>query len=226
VRGTGRSRTIGRAAALLLLAVAVGGCGKSQATKAAALRLQREDLVAVSRALQRAEPPVATEVAATKAAWPLIANGLPADVKTLARPPIQAASAAATKLRLPPLFAQAQAAALTGPGSGLAGLYRAYSGLATHGWPMIGAAIDQIEHGAPVAARFARANVALYIESIYDAHFGLAQLGKGLVAGYQKLGGPAAFGSSLTQAEVDALARAYSEGSDRLHPHVGVKLGS
>ena len=108
----------------------------------------------------------------------------------------------------------------------LAGLFRAYSGLSTHGWQLIGAAIEQIEHGSPVAARFARANVALYIESVYDAHFGLAQVGKQLVAGYKTLGGASAFGPSLTQAEVDRLAGTYSEASDRLHPHPGVKLGS
>ena len=68
--------------------------------------------------------------------------------------------------------------------------------------------------------------MALYIESVYDAHFGLAQIGKKLLAGYRKLGGQAAFGAALTQGEVDALADAYSEATDRLHPHVGVRLGS
>jgi hypothetical protein len=40
------------------------------------------------------------------------------------------------------------------------------------------------------------------------------------------LGGQAAFGTSLSPAEVHALANAYSEAADRLHPHVGVRLGS
>ncbi len=66
----------------------------------------------------------------------------------------------------------------------------------------------------------------MYIESIYDAHFTLAQIGKKLLAGYEKLGGASDFGTALTQAEVNALAGAYSEASDRLHPHVGVRLGS
>jgi hypothetical protein len=108
----------------------------------------------------------------------------------------------------------------------VAGLFRSYSGLATHGWQLIGASIDEIERGSAVARRFARANVNLYIESVYDAHFSLAQTGKALLDGYRKLGGPSAFGSSLTQAEVDELARTYSEANDRLHPHVGVRLGS
>ena len=61
---------------------------------------------------------------------------------------------------------------------------------------------------------------------LYDAHFGLAQIGKQLLAGYKRLGGPAAFGSALSEAEVQQLADAYSEARDRLHPHSGVKLGS
>ena len=88
------------------------------------------------------------------------------------------------------------------------------------------AAIDAIEHGSPTGARFARANAALYIDSIYDGHFSLAQLGKKLLDGYHMLGGQAAFGTALSQREVDALASAYSEATDRLHPHAGVRLGS
>ena len=91
---------------------------------------------------------------------------------------------------------------------------------------MILAAIAADEHGPPSAARFARANVGLYIESVYDGHFTLAQIGKQLLAGYGELGGPSAFGSLLSAAEVDALAQTYSEANDRLHPHVGVRLGS
>ncbi|HYM55495.1 MAG TPA: hypothetical protein VES97_09045 [Solirubrobacteraceae bacterium] len=227
--GPGRSRAIGRTAALLLLsgaAIAAGGCGRGQAPSPAASRLEREDLIAASRALKSAEGSVATEVAATKAAWRLIANGLPADATTVARAPIQAAAGNAAKLEVPGLFQEAQAVSLTGPAAGLAGLFRSYSRLATRGWQLIGASIDAIEHGSAVAARFARANVALYIESVYDAHFSLAQIGRKLVEGYRKLGGADAFGAALTQAEVDGLAWAYSEASDRLHPHVGVRLGS
>ncbi len=207
-------------------AIAAGGCGGGKPASPTGLRLQREDLVALARALQHVERPVAAEVAATKAAWPLIANGLPADTRTISRPPLRAASAAAASLKLPVLFDEAESVALTGPAASLAELFRSYSGLATRGWQLIGAAIDQMEHGPPAAASFARANVALYIESIYDAHFSLAQIGKGLLAGYRKLGGAHAFGAELTQAEVDALARTYSEPADRLHPHVGVRLGS
>ncbi len=76
------------------------------------------------------------------------------------------------------------------------------------------------------AARFARANVNLYIESVYDGHFELAQISEKLHKAYENLGGPSAFGGSLTPAEVNAVAAAYSEASARLRPHVGVRLGS
>ena len=180
----------------------------------------------MAHALQRLEETVAGEVAATKAAWPQIANGLPKDTTTVVRAPIQTAAGAASKLVLPALFEEAQSAALTGPAAGLAGLLRSYSFLASRGWQLVAASLDQIERGPPAAARFARANVALYIESIYDAHFSLGKIGKDLAKGYDKLGGAHMFGSALTQADVDRLARGYSEERNRLHPHVGVRLGS
>jgi hypothetical protein len=206
-------------------AIAAAGCGADQHLTAQELRLERADLLAVSRTLSAVEPSVASEVAATKAAWPLVVNGLPAETIT-ARTAIGAATERAAAIRLPGLFEERQAASLTGPGSSLAGLFRSFSILATRGWRLIGAAIEEIEHGSPAAARFARANVALYIESVYDAHYGLAQIGKQLAADYEKLGGAGAFGASLTHAEVTALADAYSEAADRLHPHTGVRLGS
>jgi hypothetical protein len=182
----------------------------------------------VSRALKRVESPVAIEVASAKRAWPLVANGLPSGAQALAsaRAPVMAATASAAKVPTPPLLSETQAVSLTGPGSPLAGLFRTYTGLATRGWTLTGAAIDQIEHGSPATAQFARENVGLYIESVYDGQFDLAQIDKHLHDGYRELGGPSTFGSALTQAEVDALGAAYSEETVRLHPHAGVRLGS
>ena len=171
-------------------------------------------------------PATVSEVAATKVAWPLIANGIPTDTGTSLHRAIQLAVKRANALRVPSLFEERQAAGLTGAGSSLAGTFRTFVLLATRGWRAIGAAVEQIEHGSPAAVRFARANVALYIESVYDAHFSLAQIGKKLLVDYKNQGGPTAFGNSLTQAEVNNLAATYSEAQDRLYPHTGVKLGS
>jgi hypothetical protein len=211
-----------KAAALLATgaALAAGGCGSGTASSTADLRLQREDLIATARALAQARPEAASETAATKEAWPLVANGLPAGGEGRAR--IATATRTARALRVPSLFSEQRAAGLTGPGSSLAGTYRSFVGLTGTGWTMI-------EHALTVSgsgATFARANAPLYIESVYDGHFGLAQIGKSLLAGYEKLGGPAAFGKALTRSEVARLAAAYSEPAVRLHPHPGVKLGS
>jgi hypothetical protein len=181
--------------------------------------------VVVARTISGAQPEVAPEVAATKAAWPLLVNGLPPDTNTL-RPAVLLASERAHRLKLPLIFQERPSASITGPGSAMAALFRGYTLLSSRGWQMIGNAIEQVEHGSPASIRFARANVGLYIESIYDAHFGLGQIGKKLLDAYKKLGGAPAFGSSLTQAEVDRLAGLYSEPSDRLYPHSKIKLGS
>jgi len=188
--------------------------------------LERSDLTAVARTLTGEEPATRGEVAATKAAWPLIVNGLPAKPSAQSRAAVRTAIERAGALTLPGPFESQRAASLTGAASGVTATFRGYAVLAQRSWRLIGGAIEQIEHGSAAAARFARANVALYIESIYDSHFGLGQIGKKLLRGYKNLGGEAAFGPSLTQAEVNALAQTYSEPSDRLYPHAGVKLGS
>ncbi len=182
--------------------------------------------MAVARTLAGTEQSVRSEVAATKAAWPLVANGLPADASAVSQPAIRAAVQRAATLPLPMIFDESEATAITGPGSGIGGTYRGFDILAGRGWRLIEAALEAIEHGSPTAARFARANVALYIESVYDAHYSLGQIGKRLLAGYKSLGGPATFGAALTQAEVNALAATYSPANDRLQPHEGVQLGS
>jgi hypothetical protein len=212
--------------AALALAALLAGCGKSSPTSPAELALEREDLVFVCRALQSLEGQSEAEAAATKAAWPLIARGLPRRRTGLYPPQVRAAIESAERLELPTIFEEREAAAMTGPANEIVGLYREFTGLAGRGWAMIGAAIFQIEHGTPAAARFARDNVPLYIDSVYDAHFGLAQIGRKLLPAYRKLGGQAVFGEALTQDELNAIAGVYSESHDRLEPHVGVKLGS
>ncbi|HEX4436199.1 MAG TPA: hypothetical protein VH061_05325 [Solirubrobacteraceae bacterium] len=217
-----------RRAALLLAggaALSMAGCGSGTQATQTGLRLQREDLIATAQALGQAQGEVAREVAATKSAWPLVANGLPAEIATEDEAKIATAARLALALKLPGVLDERRSEGLTGAGASLAGTFRSFAELSGRGWQMIQASY-LAGRSDTSAASFDRANVALYIESVYDAHFGLAQIGKKLLAGYEKLGGPAIFGSSLPRAEVERLARAYSESSCRLHPHAGVKLGS
>jgi hypothetical protein len=169
---------------------------------------------------------VQNEAQATKAAWPLIIDGLPADIRKLPRGPLRVAFERASALQLPSLFEEGHTGSLTGSGAALAGTFRSYYLLTGRGWRLINAAVEQSEHGSRAAASFARANVALYIESLYDAHFALEQIGKQIPIDYQRLGGTGAFGSSLTPSEVDALAQSYSEANDLLKPRARIRLGS
>jgi hypothetical protein len=227
-------KTLRLAALLLTLSGVVGagsvlaGCGgkSSTATNPTAEQLQREDLVAVSRGLRQAEGSVKREMAPARLAWPLVANGLPANISPATRTAIAKAGAAARAIVAPPLLMKEQARSLTGPAAGIAGLFQPFNRLTERGWTLTGAAAEEISSGSPAAARFARENVALYIDSVYDGHFDGSLIGKSLLEGYTRLGGPAAFGGTLTEAEVQALARIYSPGAEQLHPHPGVRLGS
>jgi hypothetical protein len=169
---------------------------------------------------------VATETAAAKRAWAFVANGLPHAPSSTLNVQVQDAAAAAAAVPTPAPLSEAQAKTLTGPASGIAGLFLDYTLLTARGWRMIAAALGDIEQGTPEAARFARENVALYIDSVYDGQFTVAQVGRKLLAGYRKLGGAAGFGQTLAPQTIEALASAYSEASERLHPHVSVKFGS
>ncbi len=209
-----------------LATLALAGCGSSHSPTPQSLSLERADLIAVFHALERVEPPVRSEAAASKLAWPHVLDGLPAHIGASARRAIDRAGERADALALPVLFREGTSASLTGPASGLADEFRTFSILATRGWELIGAGADQVEHGSPAAARFARANVGLYVESVYDGQFTLAQIGKQARKGWEKLGGAPAFGASLTLAEVEALAGVYSEANFELAPRARVKLGS
>jgi hypothetical protein len=115
----------------------------------------------------------------------------------------------------------ANAQALTGPASGIAGLYESYDRLAERGWRLTETTIAAITTGTPQVANFERSNSPLYIHSIYDSHYSLSLVGQHLLEGYARLGGPSAFGSSLTQAEVNSLASVYSIPAVRLQPRPG-----
>lgn len=208
-----------------MFALALGGCGGRTPTPQA-LRLERADLAQVAHALARAEPLVGRELAATKLAWRDVVNGLPARPAQSARAAIAAASARAGAIGTPGIFEERVGATLTGPGAQLASEFRTFSLLTARGWRLIVAALQQREHAGAPAARFASANAGLYIESVYDGHFALAQIGRQLRAGYRKLGAARAFGPALSAAEVARLAATYSEAHERLHPHPGVRFGA
>lgn len=218
-----------RAALLLLLgaaAVVAGGCHSGGSHNPVEQKLERADLVLTAQALEAVTPLVESEAQATKAAWPHVVNGLNATDGAISRLRIHEADQRAEALPFPALFGEERARGLTGPASPIAGTYANFDHLATRGWRSIDYSAEQIAEGSPAAKRFAEANVALYIESVYDAHFALAQIGKKLVKGYEGLGGESAFGTALTQAEVQHLAEVYSEAHFRLEPHAGVRLGS
>jgi hypothetical protein len=208
----------------LLAIVAVGllaGCGSaaSHTPSRRELALQRSQFVSVSEGLRAVEGSVHREVAASRSAWPLIATGLPSTFSGPLREAVAKASAGAKALVEPPFMAQASK--LTGPAAGLAGLYESFSRLAERGWRLTEVTIGAIAGGTPAVASFERENSSLYIDAIYDGHFNLSLVGKSIESAYTRLGGSRAFGSRLTQSEVDALAGAYSIPAVRLEPHPG-----
>jgi len=118
---------------------------------------------------------------------------------------------------VPPFLAEPRG--LTGPAAGIAGLYESYERLVPRSWRLVSAALDTIASGPASAARYVRTNSSFYIDAIYDGHFNLSLVGKSLLAGYEKLGGPGAFGAQLPASRLTSLAAAYSIPSVRLEPH-------
>ena len=81
---------------------------------------------------------------------------------------LSAASGAARAIVLPPPMSKERARSLTGPASGITGLFQTFDGLTERGWTLTAAASDQIDSAPAATARFARENVPLYIDSVYD----------------------------------------------------------
>ena len=224
-----------RLAALLLISSGVtgaagllAGCGgSSSAITPAAERLQREDLVATAHGLRRAEASTAREMAAARVAWPLVANGLPASITPATRASLSAAEPHRACDRRPTAAEQA-ASPLTDRAGGwhrrpvpdLQRPHRAW--LDAH---RCGREGDRRRLAGGRDASRGKTSRSTSTASTTGTSMA-ALIGKSLLAGYEKLGGARAFGVSLTQAEVDALAGAYSPATERLHPHPGVKLGS
>jgi hypothetical protein len=118
--------------------------GASGMPSSAKLALERTQLERVSSELRAAELAVRREVAASRVAWPAIADGLPAGVSPALLAATSAASARASSAQLPEPAFLTHARALTGPAAGIAGIYENYEQLARRGWLLIGAALTTI----------------------------------------------------------------------------------
>jgi hypothetical protein len=205
--------------------------------------VERADLVQLAHTLQRLQTTTAAEVSAARAAWPSLAGGLPRDVAPGLRVQVAAAERHAAALTLP--AAVTTEGSVTGPAVELAGMLKSYVRLSQRGWQHLAAALaagiasthsaTHARQSAPSAAggpmstpggvgsattaQFLRANAPLYIYCVYDGHYDLSLIGNAMQGAYRKLGGAPAFGASLTQSQVEALARAYSIPATRLEPH-------
>jgi hypothetical protein len=216
------------------IAAPIAGCGPSSASHAQSdreLALQRTQFEQVSSQLSALEGAVKREVTASRGAWTPIADGLPRVLGSSLRTAVSLANARAKALPEPSFLANASK--LTGPAAGIAGIYENYEQLAQRGWNLSEAAVRAISNAGPARrsrdaasartsvaqASFARMNTPLYIDSVYDGHFDLSLLGKSISNGYEKLGGTQAFGTALTQSQINALAAAYSIPAVRLEPH-------
>jgi hypothetical protein len=212
---------VSAAVALLFTAALLAGCGSSggvpEGPSSRELALERAQFKELSAGLRSAEGAVQREVSASRAAWPPIAGGLPQTLPVALRSAVSRAGASAGALP-EPLFAR-NPRRLTGPAAGIASLYESYARLAERGWRLTDAGIRAIVSADPAAASFERQNSSLYIDAIYDGHFDLSLVGKALTSGYEQLGGAAAFGTTLPQNELNALAAAYSIPTVRLTPH-------
>ena len=206
--------------------MALAGCGRHKAATPAEAKLENEDFVAVTAALAAAAPQVEAEVAATKDAWPAILAGVKGRPTAGTRTKVLLAAQRAAALRLPTLMTEEGSAQLTGPASPLASRFRSFQTLGSRSWQLLESSLDEIEHGSRSQAEFARQNLPLYIEGIYDAQFTLAETGKQLLAAYKKLGDQKTFGGSLTTSQIQQLAARYSKERNELSPKEQVKLGS
>jgi hypothetical protein len=212
----------------IAILTALAGCASQRPPKPAAVHERRVDLERATAALIALERPLAAELAATRALWPLIDHGLlrhrsrargaHVELRTsaLLTGRLTAAERAAAQM---PMELLPGAEELTGPASGLAGLYALSSGLASHSLAELAAA-QRLGPGARGAtASYLRGNVNMYVADLYDAYFDLSYIGKGLREAYRRMGAERSFGKALSAAQVARVARFYSPTNLRLRPH-------
>lgn len=224
-----RASSLRAAAAALGLLLALAGCGSHRAPKPAAVHERRIDLLRAAGALVVLERPLAAEIAASRALWPLIDHGLLRHLHRARGPRLELRSGAELARRLDaaeaaarqlPAQLLADAEELTGPASGLAGLYALSSGLTMHSLEALAAAERLGPSAGEATAGYLRGNVNMYVADLYDAHFDFSYIGKALRDAYRKMGGERTFGRRLSRAQVANIARFYSPANVRLHPHL------
>lgn len=155
--------------------------------------------------------PVEAEVAAARASWPTLSDGLPTSLSATLAADIATARSRTGRLAVPALVDDEHG--LTGPATGIGGLLRTYVVLAQRGWQFLATA------SGTRAGSFMRSNAPLYVYCVYDGHYDLSLLGAKLLDAYRKLGGTGGFGTALSATEVAALMRVYSPAGVRLTPH-------
>ncbi len=186
------------------------------------LALQRSQLALISRQLLPLEHAAQSEALAARATWPSIAAGLPAHPGP--RLAERAASANAAAQALPtPAFVEVRHE-LVGAGERIAATFADFEMLTRRSWAHVDQALGALQHGPASVASFERANAGLYINSIYDAHFEASMIGEHVLSTYRRLGGPQAFGSSLTRAQVHSIYVTFSPQTLRLAPHLWKQL--
>lgn len=220
----------------LAIALAIAGCGGGGSSGAPPgatkklphvsagprqLKIERDHLALVAQGLRGAETSIHQAVLAARAAWPAIAEGLPARVSPASQILIARALAGTQRIATPHFISYA--GELTGAGAAIAGLELSFEQLSQRGWTMTLAAAQHLGPGArrtlsPTALRFIRANASLYIGSVYDGNYNLSVIGERLREAYAQLGGASAFGAALTPALVRQLAGFYSPAVVRLAP--------
>jgi hypothetical protein len=209
--------------------VSIAACGSRESRiSRREYALERAQFERLADELGEVRAAVHHEVATSRAVWPLIYNGLPERMSPRLLEGVKAASEVAGDLPAPQFMSRRSN--LTGPASGIAGLYEDYDRLAERGWRLTETGVSGIVSGPLSVQRFVRANSSLYIDAIYDGHFDLSLIGKKLLDGYEKLekigterkfAGIGGFGSRLTKRQMLALAGAYSIPAVRLEPHPG-----
>lgn len=222
-----RRRALRTAAAAALIAAAAVAvlvlASQPESHTRAELALQRSQLAQVSRQLAAIEGPLQREAQASRAAWRSIDGGLPAHPSARLASEVAAASSAAQALPAPAFLEVRHE--LIGPAERVAALFHEFFVLSQHGWAHVNQAIAALRSGPAAVARFERANAGLYVESIYDAHFSASLIGERVLSSYERLAKEAGrFGSSLTGAEVEGIASAYSPQAVRLTPHLWREL--